>query len=770
MGIALNAKRSEKSKTVPLSLLGMIVTLGIVYGDIGTSPLYVMKACIGGNGGMGHVNAEFIIGCVSLVMWTVTLLTTIKYGLIAMSADNHGEGGIFALYSLVRKYGKWLVVPAMIGGAALLADGILTPAVTVTSAVEGLRSISGFNILLGTSSTRIVIIAISIITLLFFVQQMGTSSIGRAFGPLMVLWFLFLGITGAINLTGNFDILRAFNPMRGISILFSPYNAVGVKLLGAVFLATTGAEALYSDMGHVGKKNIHGSWPFVNVCLFLNYLGQGAWLINNLNNPAYRGIEDFNPFFEMLPAEMRIFAVLLATVAAIIASQALITGSFTLVSEAISLDLLPHLRINYPSQTKSQMYIPMINNLMWIACIGVVLFFRTSSSMEAAYGLAITVTMLSTTTLLYAYLRRNHKGHPLARVVFLVFFGVLEGIFFASSLAKFMHGGYVTIIIALFLLVIMVVWYKGTSIENSQKESRKLRKYIPTLEALRNDERLSLYAENLVYMTRQKFDGTIDRDVLYSLLDKLPKRARSYFLVSVKVTDAPYTRSYRVENFGTDFLFRVEFQLGYKVSQRIRPYLFQVMRDLIKSGEMPAQDNIYSIYGPRTVGYSRFCFLRKQIATEAEITLSQWIVMRLKYGIRRITGSPMKWYGLEDALVTFEDIPLFTKQKKLKKLHRICPTSPTSFGTKHSLTECDIEHSRKAARAGEILEGQVICCNPDDKADDVRELDSDDRAESSGELGESGLTGVIPKVIDGKRPDVPSVYYAPDSQECDDDK
>ena len=750
MGLALKAKHGEKSKSIPLSLMGMIVAIGIVYGDIGTSPLYVMKACIGGNGGMGHVNESFIIGCVSLVMWTVTLLTTIKYGLIAMSADNHGEGGIFALYSLVRKYGKWLVIPAMVGGAALLADGILTPAVTVTSAVEGLRSISGFNVLLGTSSARIVIIAISIITLLFTIQQMGTSSIGRAFGPLMILWFLFLGITGAINLTGNFNILRAFNPLRGLEILFSPYNAVGIKLLGAVFLATTGAEALYSDMGHVGKKNIHGSWPFVNICLFLSYLGQGAWLINNLNNPAYRGLEDFNPFFESLPGSMRIFAVLIATVAAIIASQALISGSFTLVSEAMSLDLLPHLRINYPAQTKSQMYIPMVNNLMWILCIGVVIFFKSSARMEAAYGLAITITMLSTTTLLYAYLRHNHKGHALARVLFLLFFGVLEGIFFASSLTKFMHGGYVTILIAMFLLGIMVDWYKGTAIENSQKESRKIRKYVPTLEALRNDIRLNLYADNLVYMTRQKFDGTIDRDVLYSVLDKLPKRARSYFLVSVKVTDAPYTRSYRVENFGTDFLFRVEFQLGYKVSQRIRPYLFQVMRDLIKSGEMPPQDNIYSIYGPRKVGYCRFCFLRKQIATEAEISLGHWLVMRFKYGIRRIAGSPVKWYGLEDALVTFEDIPLFTKQKKLKKLHRVIPSSTTAMGAMHPAKMCE-----------EGILAHSTDFMPLTREEHVQNVDD------TGDLGSTGLTGVIPAVGENKDLDLPSSYFEPGAQDID---
>lgn len=681
-------KKHGLHEGVPFSLVGMIITLGIVYGDIGTSPLYVMKTCIASNGGLGGIDETFVLGCVSLVIWTVTLLTTVKYAMIAMSADNHGEGGIFALYGLVRRHGKWLIIPAMLGGAALLADGILTPAVTVTSAVEGLRSINGVNGFLGTGSARIVIIAIVIITLLFLVQQVGTSSIGRAFGPLMVIWFLFLGITGAMNMTADLGVLRAFNPLRGIALLFSPYNAAGIKLLGAVFLATTGAEALYSDMGHVGRKNIHGSWPFVCACLFLSYLGQGAWLIKNLGNTALMGVEDFNPFFLMLPDNVRIVAVVIATVAAIIASQALISGSFTLVSEAMSLDLLPHMRMTYPSQMKTQMYIPIINNLMWIGCVGVVLLFRTSTHMEAAYGLAITITMLCTTTLLSVYLRYTHKGNVVTRALFLVFFGVLETIFFLSSLSKFIHGGYVTVIIALVLLGVMIVWERGTAIENAQKQNCRLRKYMPILARLHGDSTMDLYADNLVYLTRQRFDGTVDRDVLFSILDRRPKRARAYWLLSVKVTDAPYTRSYRVEDFGTDFLFRVELQLGYRVSQRIRPYLRQVMADLIRSGELPEQDDVYSIYGPRRLGYERFCFLRKQIATQAQITTGAWIVMRLKYAIRRLAGSPVKWYGLEDSLVSFENVPLFTKQKKVQKLTRVktggTPWHPDDIHMSHS--------------------------------------------------------------------------------------
>lgn len=664
-------KGNDNAKYGSISALGMLVAIGIVYGDIGTSPLYVMRSVIEGNGGAGSISSELVIGAISLIIWTLTLLTTVKYATIAMSADNHGEGGIFSLYSILRRFGKWLVIPAMIGGAALLADGVLTPAVTVTSAVEGLRSIDSFANFLGSGSSRIVFIAVSIISLLFLMQQIGTSSIGKAFGSVMIVWFGFLGITGFVNMTGNLEVLKAFNPWYGVQILFSPYNLVGIQILGAVFLAATGAEALYSDMGHVGKHNIRGSWPFIKVCLILNYLGQGAWLINGIGTSQLTSAHELNPFFEMLPEEMRIFAVVLAALAAIIASQALITGSFTLVSEAISLDLLPHLKIVYPSQTKKQMYIPLVNNVLWISCVAVVIGFQTSVRMEAAYGLAITITMLMTTTLLSVYLKRVRKTVSPIRWLFVLFFGALELVFFGSSLTKFLHGGYVTVIIAAFLLLLMWIWHKGTSIENKQKQNCKIRKYIPMIEELHNDQELGLFADNLIYINRQKYDGTIDRDILFSILNKQPKRAKAYWFISVKVVDAPYTRAYRVENFGTDFIFRVEIQLGYKVSQRIQPYISQIITELSHSGELPPQDHVYSIFGPSTIGFSRYIFLRKQIVAESTIGAVDWMIMRLKYGIRRIAGSPMRWFGLEDALVNYEYVPLFTKKKKVKKLVRV---------------------------------------------------------------------------------------------------
>ena len=393
-----------------------LVAIGIVYGDIGTSPLYVMKSILEGNGGITQINEPFIVGALSLIIWTITLLTTIKYVLIAMKADNHGEGGIFSLYSLVRSCGKWLIVPAMLGGAALLADGVLTPAVTVTSAVEGLRSIAMMDRLLGGRQTGVIIITLCIIASLFAVQHAGTSRIGKAFGPVMLVWFLFLGATGAMNIFSMPQVLRACNPAHAVELLVSPYNKLGFMILGSVFLAATGAEALYSDMGHVGRESIYISWPLVKICLILNYLGQGAWLLSSRGDAALASLESLNPFFLMLPGALRPVAVILSALAAVIASQALITGSYTLVSEAIRLDLMPHLKVQYPAETKGQIYIDTVNKILWVGCTFIVLLFRSSARMESAYGLAITVTMLMTTLLLFVYLSFPCAREESARV------------------------------------------------------------------------------------------------------------------------------------------------------------------------------------------------------------------------------------------------------------------------------------------------------------------------------------------------------------------
>ena len=634
-----------------------LITIGIVYGDIGTSPMYVMKSIVEGNGGINNINQEFIIGSLSLVIWTITLLTTVKYVLIAMKADNHGEGGIFSLYALVKSFGKWLIVPTMLGGAALLADGVLTPAVTVTTAVEGLRSIGRVNLLLGPTYHKVVIITLIIIAVLFMVQRVGTSKIGKAFGPVMLIWFLFLGITGLLKIASLPVVLTALNPVHAIKVLLSPYNKEGFMILGSVFLATTGAEALYSDMGHVGRSNVYFSWPFVKTCLILNYFGQGAWIIGNQNSPELAATEDMNPFFMMLPESMRPFAILLGAAAAIIASQALITGSFTLVSEAINLDLLPHLEIRYPSDTKGQLYISAVNNILWIGCSLVVLYFRSGSRIESAYGLAITMTMLMTTVLISVYLREVKKQGIFSWIV-LVIFGAIEGVFFISSLGKLLAGGYVTVIITLILLFLMIIWYRGTQIEDKYNTKLNMRDFIDNLEVLHADENVPLLANNLVFLDGNKDFENIDRDILYSIFDKDPKRADAYWFINVSILDKPRDMYYKVETYGTNYIFRVKLYLGFKLSPRINVYLRQIVRDLQESGELPPQEKKYSIYGTSNVGSFKFCIIHKTVSSKSELSVPDERLLIFKNTIRSMAGSRVAWYGLDTSTVISETVPL----------------------------------------------------------------------------------------------------------------
>ena len=652
--------------------MGMfLVALGIVYGDIGTSPMYVMKSIIEGNGGIACVDQEFIVGSLSLVIWTITLLTTLKHVLIALRADNHGEGGIFALYSLVRHCGKWLIVPTMIGGCTMLADGVLTPAVTVTTAVEGLRSIEVVNDLLGSGQMIVVIITLAIISTLFMIQKSGTSSIGKMFGPVMVVWFLFLGVTGLWFTLGDLSILRSLNPVYAIRILFSPDNKEGLMILGSVFLCTTGAEALYTDMGHVGRTNIYVSWPFVKICLILNYMGQCVWIIHNQSNPVIQAIPSINPFYVMLPEALRPAAILLSALAAIIASQALISGSYTLVHEAASLDLMPHLNVRYPSDTKGQIYIPSVNNILWLFCVVVILYFQSGSRMENAYGLAITISMLMMTILFSVYIGVLHK-YRIAAALFAVTFFALEGVFFVSSLGKFVIGGYVAIIISVAILFVMISWYRGTQIEQAQNIFLKMREHLGAVKNLQNDDSIPLCSNNMVYLVKGDETEEIDRDILYSILDKEPKRADAYWFISVNTTDDPNQKHYKVESFGTDYIFRVNLYLGFKVKPSVNIYLRQIVHDLLETGELPKQVRRHSIYEPSHVGSFKFCMIRKMMPQEGDIDFMDNMLIHAKYFIRRIAGNPLQWFGLETSNVIVEYVPLFLAQRqKADRLERI---------------------------------------------------------------------------------------------------
>lgn len=650
-------------KKSSLSTLGMLITLGIVYGDIGTSPLYVMNAIVNDAGTMSAAKPEYILGSVSLIFWTLMLITTIKYVLIAMKADNNNEGGIFALYALVRSKGKWLIIPALIGGSALLADGTLTPAVTVTSAIEGIKGQRFGNLIFSNKQSVVLIIVTVILLSIFIIQKFGTEKIGKSFGPIMLIWFSFIGLAGLFNLTNNFEVLKALSPVYAIRVLFSPVNKVGIFILGSVFLATTGAEALYSDMGQVGKHNIYATWPFVYLMLMLNYLGQAAWVINNYQNSHFNNISGINPFYEMLPDEFKIFAIVIATLAAIIASQALITGSFTLVQEAIGLKILPRLKVKFPGKVQSQLYIETINWLLCLVTVSIVWGFQTSEHIEAAYGLAITMTMLMTTILLHQFLIMKHK--KIAANIFLVCFFALESLFLISSLTKFVHGGYITVIITLAILAIMVIWFFGNKRRDAymdESENVCLLDFIPQLEKLSNDSSIPIYATNLVYMIKVGDDYSIKRSIVYSILDQEPKRAKVYWFITVHQTSAPYECTYSVDMMHTRNVVKVTLNLGFKKSQHVNIYIRQIINSLLDQKVIDDQTPTYSMVPKRRVGSFKFVIQNQQFqdlgAQEYMSSLDRMLIGG-RLLLQNITIPPALWYGLEFSDVVEEKVPLF---------------------------------------------------------------------------------------------------------------
>lgn len=662
--------KRNMSRKGKLSAAGLLVAMGVVYGDIGTSPLYVMKAIVEGNGGLATLNQNFILGTVSLIFWTLTLLTTIKYVLIALNADNHGEGGIFSLYTLVRKQGKYLIIPAMIGGAALLADGVLTPAVTVTTAIEGLRGVPLFYDRFGNNQNIIIIITLVILLVLFGLQRFGTDVVGKAFGPVMFLWFTFLGGVGLFNFSQDLSMIRALNPVYAIQLLLNPDNHLGILILGNIFLATTGAEALYSDLGHVGKRNIHFSWPYIKVCLILNYLGQGAWLNRVVEEGLYLEVENLNPFFMILPEGWLIFGVLFATLAAVIASQALLSGSFTLVSEAIKLHLWPRLKLLYPGTSIGQVYIPSINFILWLACSLIVLTFRTSTHMEAAYGLSITITMLMTTILLYFYLIKE-KHSQFWSLLITIFFAVIESIFFISSASKFLHGGYVAIMMALIIICVMTIWQWGNQIEEREAVEVDLKAFVPQLAALHEDQNIPMFQTNAVFLVPRMEGDLIGKQFLYSILDKQPKRAKVYWFVNVVVTDEPYTQSYTVDTLGTDFIVKVKLYLGFRVNQEVNVYLRQIIIDLMKEGSLVEQPQKYSITPGRKVGDFQFVLIQESLSNSTELSRWERQIMQAKLFIKRYATTPESWFGLEYSEIKRELVPLVIGKVRQTHLRKI---------------------------------------------------------------------------------------------------
>ncbi|AMJ65797.1 KUP/HAK/KT family potassium transporter [Hymenobacter sp. PAMC 26628] len=644
----------SKHSHTAISGAGLLIALGIIYGDIGTSPLYVMKAIV-----PALIEPRLVLGGISCVIWTLTLQTTIKYVLLTLNADNNGEGGIFSLYALVRRRGAWLSAVAIIGGSALLADGVITPPISVASAIEGLKQVYP-----GLTQSVIVYIVIGIIAGLFLLQSFGTQIVGKAFGPIMFLWFTMLGVLGASWIVQDPAILKAINPYYAYDLLVN-YPG-GFWLLGAVFLCTTGAEALYSDLGHCGKGNIRISWTFVKSTLLLNYLGQGAWLLSHQGQQ----LGGRNPFYELMPPWFLLIGIGIATVAAIIASQALITGSFTLVAEAIRLNMWPKVKLNYPTDVKGQLFVPSMNRLLLIGCIGVVLFFRESSNMEAAYGLAITLTMLMTTVLLTMWLRMKRVAKPMI-VLFALVYGLIEGSFLVANLVKFPHGGWVSLAIGATLMGVMYVWLKAYYIKRRLTDFVKLEPYVEGLKRLSDDESIPKYSTHLVFLTGAERSSEIEQKIIYSIFQKRPKRADIYWFIHVETTDEPYTMEYKVTEVAPDDVFRINFRLGFRVQQRINLYFRKVVEDLVRNKEVDITSRYESLSQRHITGDFRFVVLEKFLSVENDFPTQEKLVMQAYFYIKQFIASEDQYFGLDTSSVKVEKVPLVIAPPREVALTRI---------------------------------------------------------------------------------------------------
>lgn len=623
-----------------VSLWGLLITLGIVFGDIGTSPLYVMKTVLHTG---ETIDQRTILGALSCIIWTLTLQTTIKYVCVALRADNNGEGGILALYALLRRLkSKWIYILAIIGASTLLADGIITPAITVTTAIEGLESIS--------PHLPVIPITLAIITIIFFVQRFGTESIGKSFGVFMLLWFLLLGIVGIISITSYPLILKAFNPYYAALLLAK--SPQWFLILGAVFLCTTGAEALYSDLGHCGRKNITISWAFVKTMLILNYLGQGAWVLSHVQTAS-----TVNPFFSIMPQSMLFFAIIMATGAAIVASQALISGTFSILSEAMNLHFWPRMRIKHPTQVKGQLYIPVINLAMYIGVVLIILLFRDSSHMEAAYGLAITITMLMTTLLLGSYL--HTKG--VSRLIMILFIGAyctIEGIFLAANLSKFLAGGWCTMLIGGILFLMMYVWIRAIKIRNHYISSKPLDDYYQIISDIKADMSIPKYTSNLVYINHASKEGTVDDKLVYSIINKQPKRADHYWLINMDFVDTPDTLEYDCKVLIPNTLYNITMHIGFRIEPRVSLYLRQVVEDLVANKKVDLTSNYPSLRKNGISGDFRFIIIHRVYYPENSVNRQQNLLMNFYALISKIGIDEPKALGLDTSMVMVERVPL----------------------------------------------------------------------------------------------------------------
>lgn len=642
---------------VPFGPIGIIMAIGIVFGDIGTSPLYVMRAILMGLPDGDLARPDYIIGAVSCVIWTLTLQTTLKYVIITLRADNKGEGGILSLYALIRKKYRWAYLIAAIGAAALLADGVITPAMTVMSAIEGLNALE--------PSIPTIPITLAIVVALFLIQPLGTGSLGKYFGSIMVIWFTMMLLLGANRLIDDFSVIKAFNPYY--AIMFLIHVPQSMVILGAIFLCTTGAEALYSDLGHCGLKNIRISWIYIKFALIVNYLGQAAWIINTPEAIS----KNINPFFAMMPEWFSLIGVILATVAAIIASQALISGSFTIISEAVSLNIWPNVKIKYPTNIKGQMYIPSINHVMMILCILIILMLQSSMQLEAAYGLAITLSMLMTSLLLFLYFQNNKK--PLwFSIPLTIFFVTIETSFFLANMKKFAHGGYIPVVIAAVVVAIMYTWYNGRRVKRRYTVYDLMdEKFINQIAKVSADETVPKTATNLVYIVKANNINYLESKIRYSLFKMKPKRADTYWFVRIKRTDEPYEFSYEVKEYAPRQIFRINIRAGFKLGIHADKYVTLITEELERQGRVDLSSRYPSIAESEDKrGDFKFVIVDRIFRNMPMNNRNKIIVMFYDM-VKKLTTSDTQMYDVDPSLALVESVPLIEGEHSRQDLNNL---------------------------------------------------------------------------------------------------
>lgn len=635
-----------------ITIASLLVALGIIYGDIGTSPLYVLKAIVGEK----QIDEVLVLGGVSCVFWTLVLQTTVKYIWLTLKADNDGEGGIFSLYALVRRYGKRLVIPTILGATTLLADGIITPPISVASAVEGLESI--------VPNLPTVPIVIVILSVLFFFQRFGTQKVGRIFGPAMVIWFTMLFVLGYSQIMHHPEILNSLNPYYAYELLARYPD--GFWLLGAVFLCTTGAEALYSDLGHCGRKNIRITWAFVKICLLINYLGQAAWIMHQ-GQPL---LEGRNPFFEIMPHWFLIAGIVIATAATIIASQALISGSYTLISEAMNLNFWPRVSVRQPSNLKGQIYIPSVNTILWIGCVMMIIYFRSSTHMEAAYGFSITITMMMTTILLSYYLIYKLKWNKLLVIAILILFATIETSFFIANVAKIKER-WMFLFFELFIFMVMYVWFYARKINNKFTRFVDLGKYAPIINELSEDDNIPKFSTHLIYLTKANNRHQVEDKIINSIFAKKPKRADVYWFVHINRTEHPYTLSYDVSELLDDKVIKVTINAGFRIQPKTELYFKKIVQDLVIKKELNLHIRPDGSTKYNTQPDFKFIVIEKFLSVENEFALKDGLLLNSYFFLKGLGQSDEKAFGLDKSDVVVEDIPLVyhpAQQVELKRM------------------------------------------------------------------------------------------------------